>query len=185
MAPIFFLDTWRPGIVPFAQIEELRSVRDDSVHGWIMDSCWTKEPCHVQDGPRSFIARLGSSAGHANKQRKYADAGHTADTPLCTLTVQALTRVSMALKRYNFASLLVERTQRVRVYFFYQPLSCLVLSYTRHWLGGRSPLGRAAALLAGCPPPPTSNLQCGADRHQSPPFALSGSSVGQRGIFGL
>jgi hypothetical protein len=27
----------------------------------------------------------------------------------------------------------------------------LVLSYTRHWLGERSPLGRAAALLAGCP----------------------------------
>jgi hypothetical protein len=28
----------------------------------------------------------------------------------------------------------------------------LVLSYTRHWLGERSPLGRAAALLAGYPP---------------------------------
>jgi hypothetical protein len=25
--------------------------------------------------------------------------------------------------------------------------------YTRHWLGERPPLGRAAALLAGCPPP--------------------------------
>ena len=63
----------------------------------------------------------------------------------------------------------------------------LVLSYTRHWLGERSPLGRAAALLAGCPPPTTStmDLQCGADRHPSSPFALSGSSVGQRGIFGL
>jgi hypothetical protein len=64
---------------------------------------------------------------------------------------------------------------------------CLVLSYTRHWLGERSPLGRAAALLAGYPPPTTStmDLQCGADRHPSSPFALSGSSVGQRGIFGL
>jgi hypothetical protein len=59
-------------------------------------------------------------------------------------------------------------------------LSCLLL-------GERSPLGRAAALLAGCPPPTTStmDLQCGADRHPSSPFALSGSSVGQRGIFGL
>jgi hypothetical protein len=68
----------------------------------------------------------------------------------------------------------------------WQSLSCLVL-YPRHWLGERSPLGRAAALLAGCPPPTTSNLdlQCGADRHPSSPFALSGSSVGERGIFGL
>jgi hypothetical protein len=33
--------------------------------------------------------------------------------------------------------------------------TCLCLSYTRHWLGGRSPLGRAAALLARCPPPTT------------------------------
>jgi hypothetical protein len=58
----------------------------------------------------------------------------------------------------------------------------LVLSYTRHWLGERSPLGRAAALLPGCPPPTTStmDLQCGADRHPSSPFALSGSSVGLR-----
>jgi hypothetical protein len=34
-------------------------------------------------------------------------------------------------------------------------------------LGERSPLGRAAALLARCPPPTTSNLDllCGADRH--------------------
>jgi hypothetical protein len=31
--------------------------------------------------------------------------------------------------------------------------SCLVLSYTRLVLGERSPLGRAAALLARCPPP--------------------------------
>jgi hypothetical protein len=30
----------------------------------------------------------------------------------------------------------------------------IVLSYTRHWLGRLSPLGRAAALLAGCPPLP-------------------------------
>ena len=61
----------------------------------------------------------------------------------------------------------------------------LVLSYTRLVLGERSPLGRAAALLARCPPPTTSNLDllCGADRHPSSPFALSGSSVGQRGIF--
>jgi hypothetical protein len=57
--------------------------------------------------------------------------------------------------------------------------SCLALSYTRHWLGERSPLGRAAVLLAGCPPPTASNLdlQCGADCHPSSPFALSGSSV--------
>jgi hypothetical protein len=43
----------------------------------------------------------------------------------------------------------------------------LVLSYTRLVLGERSPLGRAAALLARCPPPTTSNLNllCGADRH--------------------
>ena len=34
-------------------------------------------------------------------------------------------------------------------------MSCLVLSYTRHWLGERPPLGREAALLAGCPPPTT------------------------------
>jgi hypothetical protein len=42
-------------------------------------------------------------------------------------------------------------------------LSCLVLY---------APLGRAAALLAGCPPPTTStmDLQCGADRHPSSPF---------------
>ena len=36
------------------------------------------------------------------------------------------------------------------------------------------------------PVPPTTStmdLQCGADRHPSSPFALSGSSVGQRGIF--
>ena len=61
----------------------------------------------------------------------------------------------------------------------------LLLSYTRLVLGERSPLGRAAALLARCPPPTTSNLGllCGADRHPSSPFALSGSSVGQRGIF--
>jgi hypothetical protein len=61
----------------------------------------------------------------------------------------------------------------------------LVLSYTRLVLGERSPLGRAAALLARCPPPTTSNLDllCGSDRHPSSPFALSGSSVGQRGIF--
>ena len=61
----------------------------------------------------------------------------------------------------------------------------LVLSYIRLVLGERSPLGRAAALLARCPPPTTSNLDllCGADRHPSSPFALSGSSVGQRGIF--
>jgi hypothetical protein len=64
-------------------------------------------------------------------------------------------------------------------------LSCLVLSCTRLVLGERSPLGRAAALLARCPPPTASNLDllCGADRHPSPPFALSGSSVSQRGIF--
>jgi hypothetical protein len=51
---------------------------------------------------------------------------------------------------------------------------CLVLSYTRLVLGERSPLGRAAALLARCPPPTTSNLDllCGADRHPSSPFAL-------------
>jgi hypothetical protein len=62
----------------------------------------------------------------------------------------------------------------------------LVLSYTRLVLGERSPLGRAAALLARCPPPTTANLdlQCSADRHPSSPFALlPGSSVGQRGIF--
>jgi hypothetical protein len=37
----------------------------------------------------------------------------------------------------------------------------------------------------GSGPPTTSNLDllCGADRHPSSPFALSGSSVGQRGIF--
>jgi hypothetical protein len=61
------------------------------------------------------------------------------------------------------------------------------LSNTRPVLGerSRSPLGRAAALLARCPPPTTSNLDllCGADRHPSSPFALSGSSVGQRGVF--
>jgi hypothetical protein len=63
--------------------------------------------------------------------------------------------------------------------------SCLVLSYTRLVLGERSPLGRAAALLARGPPPTTANWDrlCGADRHPSSPFALSGSSVGQRGIF--
>jgi hypothetical protein len=53
--------------------------------------------------------------------------------------------------------------------------SCLVLSYTHHWLGERSPLGRAAALLAGYPPPTTStmDLQCGADRHPSPRTSCS------------
>jgi hypothetical protein len=64
-------------------------------------------------------------------------------------------------------------------------VSCLALCHTRLVLGERSPLGRAAALLARCPPPTTSNLDlllCGADRHPSSPFALSGSSVGQRGI---
>jgi hypothetical protein len=39
--------------------------------------------------------------------------------------------------------------------------SRLVLSYTRHWLGERSPLGRAAALLAGYPPPTTHYLNNG------------------------
>jgi hypothetical protein len=63
---------------------------------------------------------------------------------------------------------------------FYQK----ILPYTRPVLGGRSPLGRAAALLARSPPPTASNvdLLCGADRHPGSPFALSGSSVGQRGI---
>jgi hypothetical protein len=41
-------------------------------------------------------------------------------------------------------------------------LSCLALSYTRHWLGGRSPLGRAAALLAGCPLPLPRQWTCSA-----------------------
>jgi hypothetical protein len=52
--------------------------------------------------------------------------------------------------------------------------TCLVLSYTRLVLGERSPLGRAAALLARCPPPTTSNLDllCGADRHPSSSSAL-------------
>jgi hypothetical protein len=36
----------------------------------------------------------------------------------------------------------------------------LVLSYTRHWLGERSPLGRAAALLAGCPLPLPQTWTC-------------------------
>jgi hypothetical protein len=41
-----------------------------------------------------------------------------------------------------------------------------------------------ANYVLGSATPTTSNLdlQCGADRHPSSPFALSGSSVGQRGI---
>jgi hypothetical protein len=39
-----------------------------------------------------------------------------------------------------------------------QYFTCLALSYTRLVLGGSSPLGRAAALLARCPPPATSHL---------------------------
>jgi hypothetical protein len=60
----------------------------------------------------------------------------------------------------------------------------LVLSYTRLALDGRSPLEGDCA-VGSLPPPSASNvdLQCGADRHPSSPFALSGSSVGQRGIF--
>jgi hypothetical protein len=50
---------------------------------------------------------------------------------------------------------------------FSKRVTCLVLSYTRLVLGERSPLGRAAALLARCPPHTASNLDllCGADRH--------------------
>jgi hypothetical protein len=58
-------------------------------------------------------------------------------------------------------------------------------SYTRPVLGGRSSLGRAAALLAGFPPSTTLGLlgpACGACRHPGSPVLLSGSSVGQRGI---
>jgi hypothetical protein len=49
------------------------------------------------------------------------------------------------------------------------PPPFLVLSYTRHWLGERSPLGRAAALLAGCPPPTTSTTNGPAVRCRSSP----------------
>jgi hypothetical protein len=52
----------------------------------------------------------------------------------------------------------LSRQQKLpRVFFFFSPsLSCLVLyAPTRHWLGERSPLGRAAALLAGGWPPPS------------------------------
>jgi hypothetical protein len=38
-------------------------------------------------------------------------------------------------------------------------MSCLVLSYTRHWLGERSPLGRAGLRCwLAASPPTTSNL---------------------------
>jgi hypothetical protein len=39
-------------------------------------------------------------------------------------------------------------------------MSCLVLSYTRLVLGERSPLGRAAALLARCPLPLPQTWTC-------------------------
>jgi hypothetical protein len=49
----------------------------------------------------------------------------------------------------------------------------------------RPPLGRGAAPLARCSPPTALTLlgpACCAGHHPSSPFALSGSSVGQRGI---
>jgi hypothetical protein len=59
-------------------------------------------------------------------------------------------------------------------------LSCLIRA--TGWANAPRWGGRLRCWLAP-PPPTTSNLdlQCGADRHPSSPFALSGSSVGQRG----
>jgi hypothetical protein len=57
-------------------------------------------------------------------------------------------------------------------------LSCLIRASC--W-GERSPLGRAAALLARCPPPTTSNSDLAAVRCRSPPLVLTeapGRAVG-------
>jgi hypothetical protein len=70
--------------------------------------------------------------------------------------------------------------------FFFEGQYCLVLSYTRPVLVERPSLGRAAALLASCPPLTTLSLlvgpACGAGRHPSSPVLLSESrafNIGQ------
>ena len=63
---------------------------------------------------------------------------------------------------------------------------CLVLPNTRRGWANVPPLGREAAPLARCSPPTALTTLgpacCAGHFHPSSPFALSGSSVGQRGI---
>jgi hypothetical protein len=63
-------------------------------------------------------------------------------------------------------------------------LSCLI--HASCW-ARTLPAGGGGCAVGSLPPPPPPkvnlDLQCGADHHPSSPFALYGSSVGQRGIF--